>query len=82
MPEQIEVDVTSLGVHGHVTVADLKLPPKFKSVLDPSTVLVTIEASKTEALVAEAQAGAEEAAAAAAAAAPVEPPTTESSETA
>ncbi len=64
LPERIEVDVTELGIHDHVTAADLKLPPNFKLDMDPGTLLISIEPSRTEAQLAEAEV---------AATAPVEP---------
>jgi large subunit ribosomal protein L25 len=54
LPEQIEHDVTALGVGAHVTAADLKLPPKLKLDMDAHTVLISVEASRTEAEAAEA----------------------------
>ena len=64
LPERFEVDVTELGVHDHVTAADVKLPPKFKLDMDPATLLISIEPSRTEQQLAEAEV---------AAAAPAEP---------
>jgi len=49
LPEQIEIDVTELGIHQHITAGDLKLPPSLKLDMDPTTVLVAIEPSRTEA---------------------------------
>lgn len=48
IPENLEVDVTALGVHDHVTAADIALPSGFKLVTPPDTLVVTIEASRTE----------------------------------
>jgi large subunit ribosomal protein L25 len=53
LPEQIEHDVTSLDVGDHVTAGDLKLPPKIKLDMDAHTILISVEASKTEAEAAE-----------------------------
>ncbi len=47
IPESIEVDVTELGVHGHVTAAEIALPSGFKLLTPPETVLITIEPSRT-----------------------------------
>jgi large subunit ribosomal protein L25 len=49
LPEQIEVDVTALGVGGHVVAGDLVLPPKVKLAMDPHALLISIEPSRTEA---------------------------------
>ena len=54
LPEQIEHDVTALAVGDHVTAGDLKLPPKLKLDMDAHTILISVEASKTEAEAAEA----------------------------
>jgi large subunit ribosomal protein L25 len=53
LPEQIEHDVASLGVGDHVTAGDLKLPPKLKLGMDAHALLISVEASKTEAEAAE-----------------------------
>jgi large subunit ribosomal protein L25 len=45
LPDRIEVDVTSLGVHEHISAGDLNLPPKLKLDLDPTTVLVSVAPS-------------------------------------
>jgi len=47
IPERVEVDVTALGVHEHVTAADIPLPPGFKLLTPPDTVVITIEPSRT-----------------------------------
>jgi len=62
LPEALEADVSALGIGDHFTAGDLKLPAGLKLEMDPTTVLISIEASKTAA-----------AAAAAAPAAPEEP---------
>jgi large subunit ribosomal protein L25 len=54
LPEQIEVDVTGLGVGDHLSAGDLKLPASLKLDMDPHTILFSVEASKTEAEAAEA----------------------------
>ena len=75
MPESIEAEVSHLGIHGHLTAGDLKLPSGVKLNMDPHAILITIEASKTEQEVAADDAAAVEAA-------PVEPtvPTVEETE--
>ena len=47
IPENLEVDVTELGVHDHVTAADIALPSGFKLLTPPDTLVVTIEPSRT-----------------------------------
>jgi len=49
LPESVEADVTHLGLHGHLTAGDLKLPKGVKLDMDPETILVTIEPSRVEA---------------------------------
>ena len=45
LPDRIEIDVTSLGVHEHISAGDVKLPPKLKLDLDPATLLVSVAPS-------------------------------------
>jgi large subunit ribosomal protein L25 len=47
IPENVEVDVTALGVHDHVTAGNIPLPAGFKLITPPDTVIVTIEPSRT-----------------------------------
>ena len=47
IPEHLEVDVTALGVHEHVTAADVTLPESFKLLTSPETIVVSIEPSRT-----------------------------------
>jgi large subunit ribosomal protein L25 len=47
IPEHLEVDVTALGVHEHVTAADIALPSEFKLLTPPDTIVVSIEPSRT-----------------------------------
>jgi large subunit ribosomal protein L25 len=54
IPPNIEIDVTELGMHDHLSAGDVKLPPKFKLRVDPTTILISIEPSKTEQQMAEA----------------------------
>jgi large subunit ribosomal protein L25 len=48
LPESIEADISHLGLHGHLTAADLKLPKGVKLDMEASTILVTIEPSRVE----------------------------------
>ncbi|MGD1065571.1 MAG: 50S ribosomal protein L25, partial [Vulcanimicrobiaceae bacterium] len=63
----LEVDVSGLDVHEHVTAGDVKLPKGFTLLTAPETLVAGVEASRAE--VAEEAAGATPAAAAA----PAEP---------
>lgn len=47
IPEGIEIDVTPLGIHEHVSAGDIALPAGFKLITPPETVVVTIEPSRT-----------------------------------
>jgi large subunit ribosomal protein L25 len=47
IPEHLEIDVTQLGVHDHVTAADIALPKDFKLLTPPETIVVSIEPSRT-----------------------------------
>lgn len=47
IPEHLEVDVTALGIHEHVTAGEVPLPEGFKLITPPETVVVTIEPSRT-----------------------------------
>jgi len=47
IPEHIEIDVTPLGVHEHLTAGQIPLPQGFTLVTAPDTVVVTIEPSRT-----------------------------------
>lgn len=58
LPDHLEVDVTPLGIHQHVSASDIKLPAGFKLITQPDTVIVTVEASKTARALEEAEAGA------------------------
>lgn len=61
IPENVEVDVTSLGVHDHVVASDIVLPAGFKLITPADTVVVTIEPSRTAQDLEEAAAPAEQA---------------------
>jgi large subunit ribosomal protein L25 len=60
IPDHLEVDVTPLGIHEHITAADVALPPGFKLLTSPETVVVTIEPSRTAADLEEAASPSEE----------------------
>jgi large subunit ribosomal protein L25 len=47
IPEHLEIDVTLLGIHEHVTAGEVPLPAGFKLLTPPDTVVVTIEPSRT-----------------------------------
>jgi large subunit ribosomal protein L25 len=47
IPEHLEVDVTELGIHEHVTAGEIPLPDGFRLVTPPETVVVSIEPSRT-----------------------------------
>lgn len=47
IPENVQVDVTALGVHDHLTAGDVALPSGFKLITPADTVIVTIEPSRT-----------------------------------
>ncbi len=47
LPEQIEVDVSHLRVGDHLTAGDLTMPAQFTLAVEPGTMLISIEASRT-----------------------------------
>ncbi|HET6275641.1 MAG TPA: 50S ribosomal protein L25 [Candidatus Cybelea sp.] len=47
IPEHLEVDVTPLGIHQHVTAGEIPLPAGFRLVTPPETLVVAIEPSRT-----------------------------------
>jgi large subunit ribosomal protein L25 len=57
IPENLEVDVSALGLHEHLTAGDVKLPAGFKMVTPAETTVVAIESSRTERELEEAAAG-------------------------
>jgi large subunit ribosomal protein L25 len=57
IPEHLEIDVSQLGVHEHVTAADVALPDGFAMRTPAETIVVSIEPSRTERDVEEAAAG-------------------------
>jgi large subunit ribosomal protein L25 len=48
VPDHLEVDVTELGLHDHVTAADIKLPEGFTMYTPGNTIVVAVEPSRTE----------------------------------
>jgi large subunit ribosomal protein L25 len=62
IPEHLEVDVTNLEIHDHVTAGEIALPAGFKLLTAPETIVVSIEPSRTARELEEAAAPAEEAA--------------------
>jgi large subunit ribosomal protein L25 len=61
IPEHLEVDVTALNIHEHLTAGEVVLPAGFRLVTAPDTVVVSIEPSRTARELEEAAAPAEEA---------------------
>jgi hypothetical protein len=43
IPENVEIDVSHLGVHGHVTAGDVKLAEGLTLDVDPLLTLISIE---------------------------------------
>jgi len=58
LPDRIEIDVTELGIHQHVTAGEVKLPEGFKMITPAENTVVAVEQSKTEKLLEEAAVGA------------------------
>jgi large subunit ribosomal protein L25 len=56
LPDHLEVDVTDLGIHEHVTAGGVRLPAGFKLVTSAESIIVTVEASKTARALEEAEA--------------------------
>jgi large subunit ribosomal protein L25 len=56
LPEHLEIDVASLGIHQHLTAGDVALPGGLKLLTPPDTVVVTVESSKTARSLEEAEA--------------------------
>jgi large subunit ribosomal protein L25 len=54
IPEQLTIDVTEMTVHTHLSAAELVLPAGFTLVTPADAVIISIEASRTAALVEEA----------------------------
>jgi large subunit ribosomal protein L25 len=47
LPDHLEVDVTALGIHQHLTAGDVTLPDGLKLLTPADTIIVTVESSKT-----------------------------------
>jgi large subunit ribosomal protein L25 len=47
IPQQLEIDVNELGLHQHVTAAEIPLPNGFTLVTPADTIVISIESSKT-----------------------------------
>jgi large subunit ribosomal protein L25 len=62
IPENLEVDVTDLEIHDHITAGEVALPAGFKLLTAPESIVVSIEPSRTARELEEAAAPAEEAA--------------------
>lgn len=62
IPENLEVDVSALGIHEHVTAGEIALPAGFRLITPPETTVVSIEPSRTARELEEAAAGPEQAA--------------------
>ncbi|HEV2261811.1 MAG TPA: 50S ribosomal protein L25 [Candidatus Rubrimentiphilum sp.] len=56
LPDRLEVNVADLGIHQHVTAAEIPLPEGFKMITEPDAIVVSVEPSKTERLLEEAEA--------------------------
>ena len=56
LPDRLDVDVNTLGIHDHVIAGDITLPEGFALVTAPETIVVTVEPSKTARLLEEATA--------------------------
>jgi large subunit ribosomal protein L25 len=48
VPDHLEIDVTELGLHDHITAAQVKLPEGFTMSTPPNTIVVSVEPSRTE----------------------------------
>lgn len=46
IPDHLEVDVSGLGVHEHVTAAQVRLPDGFSLLTPPDTIVVSVETSR------------------------------------
>lgn len=58
LPDHLEIDVTDLGIHEHVTAGEVTLPSGFKILTPAETIVVTVESSKTARALEEAELGA------------------------
>ncbi|HLX26775.1 MAG TPA: 50S ribosomal protein L25 [Candidatus Cybelea sp.] len=62
IPEHLEIDVSPLDIHQHITAGEVPLPAGFRLLTSPEAIVVAIEASRTARELEEAAAPAEEAA--------------------
>ena len=60
LPSQVEIDVSELSIHEHVTAGQVQLPEGFKLLTPPEQTVAAVEASRTAAQLEEAAAPAEE----------------------
>ncbi|MBV9271154.1 MAG: 50S ribosomal protein L25 [Candidatus Eremiobacteraeota bacterium] len=58
LPDRIDVDVTALGLHEHVTAGEIELPKGFTLLSNPEAIVVSVESSKVAKALEEAEAGA------------------------
>jgi large subunit ribosomal protein L25 len=58
LPDRIEIDVAELGIHQHVTAAEIALPEGFTMITPADATVIAVEPSKTERLLEEAAVGA------------------------
>jgi large subunit ribosomal protein L25 len=56
LPDKIDVDVSNLGLHEHITAGQLELPKGFKLLTPPDTIVISVEASKVAKALEEAEA--------------------------
>jgi large subunit ribosomal protein L25 len=49
IPQNIEIDVSELGIHSHVTAGELRLPEGFTLITPAEQVIISIEAPRTSA---------------------------------
>jgi large subunit ribosomal protein L25 len=57
LPDHLDVDVSALEIHQHVTAAEIPLPKNFKLITPGDAIVVSIESSKTARQVEEAETG-------------------------
>jgi len=60
LPSQVEIDVSELSIHEHITAGQVQLPEGFKLLTPPEQTVAAVEASRTAAQLEEAAAPAEE----------------------
>ncbi|MBV8245479.1 MAG: 50S ribosomal protein L25 [Candidatus Eremiobacteraeota bacterium] len=57
IPDRLEIDVSSLGIHEHINASQVPLPEGFRMLTPPDTTIVSVEPSRTERELEEAAAG-------------------------